>query len=324
MLKRRRERPPGANEDITDATAAEAARVATELSEAEDLPEAEGLAQAAAEAAADVRADLAGAVRQERGSRQVTGAIEAARAGMARQSSRVARRASERTAIVAQTAGRRTQGAADTAGRGTRAARRGMSSGLTWMTSQVVAMGPRLKVRDRDALRLKFPGRSDDEIADLLVERAGRAAAAVGGATGAWAALPVLPAFPAEIAAETLAVVGIEIKLVAELHEVLGLPAQGNVAEKARAYIAAWANRRGIFAIHGGFVLAAGSPLARLLRRRLAARVTRSAFSLAPLLTGAVAGAILNRRETRRLGHEVLRDLRRHQRETIKSAVITD
>jgi hypothetical protein len=56
----------------------------------------------------------------------------------------------------------------------------------------------------------------------------------------------------------------------------------------------------------------AGSPLARRLRRRLYGRVGRSAFSLGPLFTGAVAGAVLNRRETRRLGHDVRRDLRRH------------
>ena len=42
-----------------------------------------------------------------------------------------------------------------------------------------------------------------------------------------------------------------------------------------------------------------------------AARGGRSAFSLGPLLTGAAAGAYLNSRETRRLGQEVRRDLRR-------------
>jgi hypothetical protein len=47
------------------------------------------------------------------------------------------------------------------------------------------------------------------------------------------------------------------------------------------------------------------------LRRRLAARAGRSAFSLGPLLTGAAAGAYLNSRETRRLGQDVRRDLRR-------------
>jgi len=47
------------------------------------------------------------------------------------------------------------------------------------------------------------------------------------------------------------------------------------------------------------------------VRRRLAARVRRSTFSLAPLFTGAIAGAVLNRRETRRLGRDIVADLRR-------------
>ena len=79
-----------------------------------------------------------------------------------------------------------------------------------------------------------------------------------------------------------------------------------------RAYVAAWAHRRGVSAMPGGLVFAAGSPLAQLLRRRLAARAGRSTFSLAPLLTGAAAGAFINGRETRRLGREIRGDLRRH------------
>jgi hypothetical protein len=125
------------------------------------------------------------------------------------------------------------------------------------------------------------------------------------------AALPVLPAFPVEVAAETLVIVGIEIKLVAELHEAYGAPAPGNLAERMSAYVAAWAHRRGVFMIEGGLILASGSPLARLLRRRLIARVGRSAVSLGPLLTGAAAGALFNRRETRKLGRDIQRDLRR-------------
>ena len=198
------------------------------------------------------------------------------------------------------------------AGRGVRAARHGAGSGTGWLAAQVTAMAPRLRVRDAATLRAQFPGKPDEEIADALIEGAARASAAAGGAAGVWAVLPVLPAVPAEVVAETLLVVGIEIKLIAELHEVYGTPAQGNVAERMSAYVAAWAHRRGVFMIPGGVVIAAGSPLARLLRRRLAARAGRSAFSLGPLLTGAAAGAFLNGRETRRLGQAVRRDLRRH------------
>jgi hypothetical protein len=204
------------------------------------------------------------------------------------------------------------------AGRGTRAARGrvrtargGARSGTAWLAAQVTAMAPRLRVRDQAALRAQFGDKSAEDIADALVEGAARAAATAGGVAGLWAVLPTLPAFPAEVAAETLVLVGIEIKLVAELHEAYGMPAEGNVAERMSAYVAAWAHRRGVYMIPGGVVLVAGSPLARLLRRRLAARAGRSAFSLGPLLTGAVIGAYLNGRETRRLGQDIRRDLRR-------------
>jgi len=110
---------------------------------------------------------------------------------------------------------------------------------------------------------------------------------------------------------ETLAVVGIEIKLVAELHEVYGMPASGGVVERMTAYVGAWANRRGVTLASGGLVIAAGSPVGRQLQRRLAKRTGRSVLSLGPLLTGAVAGGLLNRRETRKLGRMVRDDLRR-------------
>jgi hypothetical protein len=212
------------------------------------------------------------------------------------------------------------------AGRGTRVARhqigvlgrgagsglrRGAGSGTSWLAAQVVAMAPRLRVRDQAALQAQFPGQSAEDIADALIDGASHASAAAGGAAGVWAALPTLPAFPAEVAAETLVLVGIELKLIAELHEAYGVRAPGNVAERMSAYVAAWAHRRGVFMIPGGVVLATGSPLTRLLRRRLAARAGRSAFSLAPLLTGAAAGAYLNSRETRKLGQDICRDLRR-------------
>jgi hypothetical protein len=216
----------------------------------------------------------------------------------------------------------RTAGAVSAARRGAGSATRGVTSGMSWLTAQVLAMGPRLRIRDRATLRAQFPGQSDDEIAKALVERAARASGAVGGATGAWAALPALPAFPVEIAAETLSVVGIEVKLVAELHEVYGVPATGTGPERARAYLASWATRRGAYAVDGGLLTVAGSPLARALTRRLAARVRRSTFSLAPLFTGAVAGAVLNRRDTRKLGHQMRDQL--SQRQTTMTATVIE
>ena len=186
----------------------------------------------------------------------------------------------------------------------------GATSGGRWLTSQVLAMAPRLPVRDREKLRAQFPGLGPEEVADKLIQGASRAAASVGAAVGASMLLP-LPSAPVEVAFETLAVVGIELKLVAELHEVYGMRAPGSAPERMLAYIVAWAHRRGVALVPGGLALAVGSPLRRQLERRLLARAGRSAVSLGPLLTGAAAGALLNRRETRRLGADVRSDLRR-------------
>jgi hypothetical protein len=322
MIKRRKE----SDEDSeSEGAAAEAARLATELSEVDDLPKPDEIVESGAEAGPSQPAGPEGG-GWPGASRRVAEVVNSAGTGVqaitqaaARTVGRGGRGAPRRAADAISSAGTgvaaSAQVAADRAGRGSRVAQRGMSSGVTWLVGQVEEMGPRLRIRNAETLRRQFPGRSDDDIAELLVERAGRAAAAVGGATGTWAALPVLPAFPVEVLAETLAVIGIELKLVAELHEVMGLPAPGSGTDRARAYLAAWAHRRGFFTVPGGFVLAAGSPLARMLRRRLAARVRRSAFSLAPLLTGALAGVLINHRETRKLGQQVLEDLRRHNRE---------
>jgi hypothetical protein len=54
-----------------------------------------------------------------------------------------------------------------------------------------------------------------------------------------------------------------------------------------------------------------GSPVRRQLERRLLAKAGQSAFSLAPLLTGVAAGALIDHHETRRLGHAVRNDLRK-------------
>lgn len=196
------------------------------------------------------------------------------------------------------------------AGRSGRTGWRGARSGTRWLTNEVLAMAPRLPVRDQQRLRAQFPGLGPEELADALILGAARAAGLVGAASGAAMVLP-LPSAPVEIAVETMALVGIEIKLVAELHEVYGMRAPGSVTDRMLAYVAAWSHRRGVALAPAGIVLVAGSPLRRQLQRRLLARAGRTAISLGPLLTGALAGAALNRRETRHLGHDVRDDLRR-------------
>lgn len=199
----------------------------------------------------------------------------------------------------------------DTVRRGAHVTGTSFATGGRWLSGQVLALAPRLPVRDLATLRTQFPGRSPDELADTLIEGAARASAAVGAAVGAWAVLPIVPAAGVEIATETLSVVGIEIKLIAELHEVYGMRAPGGVIERMTAYVGSWAQRRGVALAPGGLILAANSPLGRLLQRRLAGRAGRSVFSLGPLLTGAVAGGLLNRRETRKLGRIIRDDLRK-------------
>lgn len=191
-----------------------------------------------------------------------------------------------------------------------RAGRHGAQSAGRWLTTQVLAMAPRLPVRDQQTLRAQFPGLNAEELADALILGSARAASAVGAAAGVAMVLP-MPAAPVEVAVETLAVVGIEIKLVAELHEVYGMRAPGSSAERMLAHVAAWSHRRGVALGPAGVVLVVGSPVRRRLQRRLIARAGRSAMSLGPLFSGAVAGALLNRHETRRLGTDVRDDLRR-------------
>jgi hypothetical protein len=195
----------------------------------------------------------------------------------------------------------------------TRLARRSghaTSYGGRWLTSEVLAMAPRLPVRDFATLRAQFPDLGPEELADALIVGASRAAMGVGAAAGMAMVLP-LPAAPVEVAVETLALVGIEIKLVAELHEVYGMRATGGTGDRMLAYVSAWAHRRGVTLAPAGLIVAVGSPLRRQLQRRLLARAGRSAVSVGPLLTGAAAGAALNRHETRKLGDEIRDDLRR-------------
>lgn len=308
------------SEDVADdAAAQQAAEIAAELSEAAGPADEKRIAarlQAIADRATSAVVNAATSARR--------GAQTAARRPAATVRGHLpGRRSPASPEGLPESRGRANRAAGITvrARRAAGLAGRGVTSGMNWLTAQVLAMGPRLRIRDRATLRAQFPGQSDDEIAQRLIDRAARAAAAVGGTTGVWAALPALPAFPAEVAAETLAVVAIEVKLVAELHEIHGMGAAGSGTERARAYIGSWASRRGIYQVEGGLLLVAESPLARQLTRRLAARVRRSTLALAPLFTGALAGAVLNQRETRRFGRQIRDDLRQ-RRKAVTATVV--
>ena len=125
--------------------------------------------------------------------------------------------------------------------------------------------------------------------------------------------LPVVPAVPVEIGVETLAVVGIELKLIAELHEVYGMrpPARGRSGDGLRRRLGAPPRRS---AWRPAAWCSPWAPGAAAPGAAAARPGRRQRDVTGPLLTGAAAGALLNRRETRRLGREIRDDLRRRSR----------
>src|SRR6266480_6847498 len=133
---------------------------------------------------------------------------------------------------------------------------------IRWIADLVGDIAPRIPIRTRATLRTHFPGLSDDTIADRLIRNAGRTTAAVGAASGGvaaieWVATPTLLSAPILLAAETVAVVAVEIKLIGELHEVYGQPVPGNGRQRAVSLLQAWANQRGVNPLAPGRGIAA-------------------------------------------------------------------
>src|SRR5215469_3283355 len=188
---------------------------------------------------------------------------------------------------------------------------RGLRATGPWLSSQVTEMAPKVPIRNLATLQEQHPGLDTEQLADALIAGAARASGGVGAAVCAAAAVPFIPTAPAELVVETMALVAIELKLIAELHEVYGKRAPGSAPQRMIAYVGAWADRRGVRVTTSGLALAVGSPLRRKLERRLLAKASKSALALAPLLTGAAAGAMLDFRETRKLGRLIRDDLRK-------------
>ena len=203
------------------------------------------------------------------------------------------------------------------------AARARAAGGRAVLTGRALAdavgeLAPSVPVRDLAAQRAAHGGLSGDELAEALVVTAARTTAAIGAAGGALAAAqlaapPSLLAAPVQVAAETVAVVLVELKLVAELHVAHRAVPPGTPAQQAAAYLTSWVGKRGIDLGPGGPGLSAvvATAARQRLRARLIRRFGRNLSTLAPFLAGAVAGAELNRRETRSLGDALRTDLRR-------------
>ncbi len=186
-----------------------------------------------------------------------------------------------------------------------------------WLSDLVTDVAPNISVRSAAEMHAQYPGLSDDAIAERLITSASRLSAAVGAAAGALAATefiapPALLLAPVQLGAETLAVVAIELRLVAELHEIAGFAVPGGLRESAPAYLQSWVGRRAVnLGASGGLSGLLGDATKRELRTRLLRRAGRSAASMAPFLAGAAAGAEVNRRSTRDLGQRLRSELRK-------------
>ncbi|KJY45336.1 hypothetical protein VR46_15355 [Streptomyces sp. NRRL S-444] len=165
------------------------------------------------------------------------------------------------------------------------------------IADRIIENAPRVPVRDLATLRAQFPGLGPDQLADKLI--------------GAAAMLPVPPAMPAELAAEVTGVAMIELKLIAELHEVYGLRAPGNLKDRSLAYLTSWTEERGVDLTKPTTLnIALGGQMKRELRQQILKRTFRNLPNLMPFMVGAAVGAVMNRRDTRKLAEKVRADLR--------------
>ncbi|MBC7679794.1 MAG: hypothetical protein H7233_12530 [Pseudorhodobacter sp.] len=186
-----------------------------------------------------------------------------------------------------------------------------------WLADTVVDdVAPRLPVRDLLTLREHHGGLSGDDLAASLIAAAATVTAAIGAAAGALAAVelaapPTLLAAPVQLAAETLAVTAVELKLVAELHVAAGRAPLGTRAQLATAYVSSWATKKAVDGRGPGLASVLTGAARSQVRSRLVRRLGTSVTTLAPFLAGAIAGAELNRRQTRSLGEALAKDLRR-------------
>ncbi|MFG3498214.1 hypothetical protein [Streptomyces sp. NPDC047928] len=198
--------------------------------------------------------------------------------------------------------------------RGVQRSGEGARAGIAHLADRIIENAPRVPVRDLATLRKQFPGLGPEQLADKLIAGAASATATVGAGIGAAAMLPVPPAMPAELAAEVTGVAAIELKLIAELHEVYGLRPPGNLTQRAMACLTSWTEERGIDVTKPATVNAAlGGRMKRELRQQIMKRMVRNLPNLMPFLVGAAVGAVMNRRDTKKLAERIRADLRARQ-----------
>ncbi|MFJ1748526.1 hypothetical protein ACIOJD_20085 [Streptomyces sp. NPDC088116] len=202
----------------------------------------------------------------------------------------------------------------DSVKRGVRKGSDSAKAALAHLADRIIENAPRIPVRDLATLRGQFPGLGPEELADKLVAGAANSSSTVGAGVGAAAMMPVPPAMPAELAAEITAVAAIELKLIAELHEVYGLRPPGTLKERSTAYLTSWTEERGVDITRPSTLNGALSGrMKRELRQQIMKRTVRSLPNLVPFMIGAAVGAMMNRRDTKKVAEHVRKDLRARQ-----------
>ncbi|MEU9069645.1 hypothetical protein AB0E06_00580 [Streptomyces sp. NPDC048109] len=214
----------------------------------------------------------------------------------------------------APAARRRAAAFREKAGQGVRNGGARARAALGHLADRIIDLAPRVPVRDLATLRRQFPGLGPEELADRLVAGAAKGTATVGAGIGAAAMLPVPPAMPTELAAEITGVAAIELKLIAELHEVYGVRPPGGLAQRSTAYLNSWSDERGVDVSKPSTLGSAmNSHMKRQLRQQIMKRMVRDLPNLMPFMVGAAVGAVMNRRDTRKLAARIRADLRGHQ-----------
>lgn len=183
----------------------------------------------------------------------------------------------------------------------------------------VTRLAPSVTPRTVRELREDYPGLTGADLAEALITSAARVSGAIGAAGGmvasaSEAAPMTLLTAPVQMGVESLAVVAVELRLITELHLVMGLPVPVDTLHRAAFALRVWTTGRGVHLSDLAAGPGAGQVLSRAARTQLADRLlrrfVRSSLAFMPLLAGAAAGAVVNARSTRRFGEKLLDDLR--------------
>lgn len=91
-----------------------------------------------------------------------------------------------------------------------------------------------------------------------------------------------------------------------------GVRPPGNLKDRSTAYLTAWSEERGIDPMKPATINAAlGGHMKRELRQQIMKRTVRNLPNLMPFMVGAAVGAVMNRRDTKKLAARVRADLRK-------------